>query len=170
MTDEYLKAIGRVTLNLQDMEQMCKSHYRTITGCSYYESGMESTISITQYLDRLKKLSKHLFPNNEELRKELRNVINKARVVNKKRNDIIHSFWGKNKDNPEKPWTKVTIGRYSLYSENYEKDSQPEIKEFTYQEINDIAEEINTVIYQWWELMNKILEYTMKEMENNQNV
>ncbi|MCI0449141.1 MAG: hypothetical protein L0Y79_05045 [Chlorobi bacterium] len=161
MNDEYLKAIGRVTVNKQFLEHLLKSNYSLISGADFYERFDSPTKTFYSFLTTLKEIVEKSYNEHVDIKNKLLDLFDKSIEVNRKRNDIIHSFWFVNVEDPSKPMSKLTFGAKYKDTE-LNKILGGEFQDFPVEKVHEVADEIKKVAYEWFELLPKLIDISTK--------
>jgi len=101
MTDEHLKQLGRLVVNFSSLEiHMAFIVWNMISTDQNIGKAITSNMSFSALNNLFGSLSEIHF-KEENLKSDAQTIISKMGELNEKRNQVIHSFWGTNEDNPE---------------------------------------------------------------------
>lgn len=142
MKDEYFIALGKIVFYFSCLELQLKQLFFIVSSKDYPASKIDiAELNFSKFLDLIKDTAKQKFTTNSLVFQKIQEVVVIAKKVNKKRNDIIHSFWLIDGLDAEK-----TLYKYRMKKENI-NPFEGEIKHISAGEIEDIAIEIRSVFY-----------------------
>jgi hypothetical protein len=152
MNDEYIKGIGNVVIKFQSLEYLLKTSISELTNIK----GIDAYVLTAQMLyssliELLKDLSKLKFSKDKIIYEELNELISELKIVQEKRNDIIHSYWFTNFENTEV--TKFKMSKTQIVHE---------FKPYELDNIKLVINQIEEIYYKFNQLILTIMELPKK--------
>ena len=134
LSDDQLRAIGRVTANSTALEFMMKIWIGSLTGLIGNElMALVGAMDFQPLANALSNIGRLKTLDDPETWDRLSGAIAKARTANDRRNIVIHSFWIATSSGNAVGW-KFPRGTPKFY--------QPEAREMDLPALNSIADEI----------------------------
>ena len=157
MNDEFFRSIGELQFNFSYLEKLVRELYCTIEDCELYKIPDKSFANLIDWINHIAK-AKYGF--NEDLCKQITNVLGRAKQVNIQRNNVIHNFWSVESSEMSQKHLNYLL---KLQSKNEEQTLDYELNKFSagkdvdIDEIQKTSMTINKISRDLYILMNNYI-------------